>query len=90
MSLFICNPQRPSWPMYLSDLKKAMGVNTQDWPDAGVPAMEVQGIKVWVEPRDHALRYNRAGKLIRTLCECPRCGKVMAAGRLWQHSKIHR
>lgn len=89
MNLFIRNPERPSWPMYLSELKKAMGVDTQDWPDSGVRRMFVQGIAVWVEPKDHGLREFKRGKLIRAMCECPRCGKVLAIGRLWQHAKIH-
>ena len=70
-----------NWPIRGSELMEALGVNPIGckWPDAGVAATHVQGVRVWVEPKAHAERYNRSGRLIRALCECPDCGKVMAS-----------
>jgi hypothetical protein len=56
----------------------------KDLPDAGVKPQTIQGIVIWVEPRV-------PGQFkIRVRACCPVCGREMSAGRLQQHSKIHR
>jgi hypothetical protein len=53
------------------------------WPEAGLPPIVLQGIKVWVKP--FVRTPGRKSSAHRVMCECPSCGKVMSAGRLFQH-----
>lgn len=51
------------------------------FPPQGLPAIEVQGHTVWVEPR------NDRRMTIRTMTKCLDCGKTVQVGRLAQHHR---
>lgn len=59
------------------------------WPDAGVPRQQVQGIWVWVEPKNPAERIHKPNGLVRALAQCPVCKAIVSVGRLEQHGKKH-
>lgn len=51
------------------------------FPPEGLPAKEIQGHTVWVEPK------NEHRMTIRTKTKCLTCGKEVQVGRLAQHHK---
>lgn len=59
-------------------------------PAAGLPPQLIQGIKVWAEPLRGEKPVRGKRHTHRLLAECPVCAKQMSAGRLHQHSKVHR
>lgn len=62
------------------------GIEDERLPHEGVHPRQINGIWMWVTPKDHP-----EAKFIRHLCWCPICGKEMAFGRLGQHMrKMHR
>ena len=91
MNLFIQSARNPKWPAYLSEVYKALGVKGMKLPDRGVDTTEVQGIIIWVEPKDRVLR-SVVGKRYfhRVLTKCPKCYKIVPVGRLWQHATVHK
>lgn len=69
------------------DLFALMGhPNAAKWPDAGLPARAVQGIWVWVLPRNPPEPGARKSSRHRVRCLCPSCGREVSAGRLSQHT----
>jgi hypothetical protein len=58
-------------------------VKGNKWPELGLPPVVVQGIKVWVNPMVRVP--GRKSSKHRVMCECPDCGAVLSAGRLFQH-----
>lgn len=83
------------WNAHNSTIKELLGLKRGDkLPAAGMPAQQIQGYKVWVEPAPPPLyHYGRyGGPLIkvksskhRIMVECPYCTQVMSVGRLHQH-----
>jgi hypothetical protein len=83
MKTMIASQKWEGHPATEDELKQMMGIPGRYWPDAGVPVAVVQGVKVWVKPI-----YRTPGKKSskhRAMCECPKCHKVLSAGRLHQH-----
>ena len=68
-------------------------------PEAGMEPRYIQGIKVWVEPLkgERPLSFSPGGQRRfgkrqghRVMAACPRCSKIMSAGRLPQHAQVHK
>lgn len=81
------------YPVHSHHMMQKFGITGQYWPDAGMAPRMIDGIKVWVTPR--AEKANKAlgvkkSSTHRVLCECPTCGHVLSAGRLFQHSCTRR
>jgi len=72
------------WQMNERQLREAMGVEGY-WPDAGVPGKKLGNTIVFVGPKNPKGR-----KTHRAMAVCAICGKVVAAGRLHQHIKVHK
>lgn len=53
-------------------------------PDEGLPPQTIQGKQVWVTSRADTPRGQH-----RVMTACPTCGKVVQAGKLFQHGKVH-
>jgi hypothetical protein len=69
------------------DLYAALGLNPKKHlPAEGLGARFVGNVRVWVDPKIPGK--NQDAK--RVWCECPACNKVLTAGKLHQHMKIHR
>lgn len=72
-----------------TDLFALMGMPRVDhWPATGLPARDVQGVRVWVNPKP--VKVGRDGRprkssAHRVRCACPGCGRELSAGRLSQH-----
>ena len=83
------NLRNPRCHAHSADMMKKLGLTKQRLPDAGMEARMVDGIKVWVTPRaepaNKALDV-RKSSTHRVLCECPTCGHVLSAGRMFQHN----
>lgn len=78
------------WQMSGYELKIQMGCAAgpkggREWPDAGIPSTMIGNVQVWVEPAPHDGKRKH-----RALCTCPVCMKVVPAGRLHQHMKVHK
>jgi hypothetical protein len=89
MIIEIRNPEKimirseRGWNAHEGDLKKMFGLEPKKkWPAEGLPPRNIQGIKVWVNPRTTATQENQ---FHRCRAECPRCLKILSAGRLHQH-----
>jgi hypothetical protein len=91
MNLFIHTAHHVRWNASHPEIRALLGCSTPELPDAGMPGKMIQGILVWIEPKDRELRTS-AGKRYfhRTLAKCPVCFKIMSVSRLWQHAKIHK
>lgn len=78
------SPRFPGRLANSADFYLLMG-QTRRWPAEGLPARQVQGIKMWVAPLSAKPvdGSRRAGH--RVLCQCPTCGATLSAGRLVQH-----
>ena len=79
----------PRWPQHHwhaqnSGIKILLGLRPeQPLPAEGLPAREIQGVKVWIDPLGEKQKQRRMTHRIR--CECPDCGQKMSVGRLHQH-----
>lgn len=69
--------------LILGEIHQATFPGGKQWPDAGLPPTVVQGVKVWVNPIVRVP--GRKSSKHRVMCECPGCGTVLSAGRLFQH-----
>ena len=68
-------------------LYAALGLNPKrHLPDAGLPPQLVGNVEVWVDAKIPGK--NQDAK--RVWCKCPACGKVLTAGKLQQHRKVHK
>jgi hypothetical protein len=72
-------------PMRCDELYAAMGVPSNRLPDAGWPAMRVQGVVVRIEAK--IAGKNQDGE--RTRACCPECQKWFGFARLRQHYVVH-
>jgi hypothetical protein len=71
------------WNCHEGELKELFGLSKKDkWPSEGLPAKLIQGIRVWVNPKTTATTLSQ---FHRCRAQCPRCLKVLSAGRLHQH-----
>jgi hypothetical protein len=73
-------------PVHSSAMLQLLGVSGSKLPAEGMPAREIQGIRVWVAPlppREPGQRGKRSTHRVR--CACPDCGAEVSAGRLFQH-----
>lgn len=78
----------PRWQISNSTLKQLMGCSpTKHWPDQGVKPKMLGNVRVWVKPKRP---YDGHSWRSRAMCDCPQCGKVLNAGRLHQHLKVHK
>ena len=91
MNLYIKVEGR-NWAVQHAEIRSLLGCGypNPELPDSGMPPQVVQGIVVWIEPKDRAKR-TKAGQRFfhRTLAICPRCNKIMSVARMQQHAKIH-
>lgn len=80
------NLVRDQWnrPVQSKAVKALLGLGSKPLPDEGMPCRLIQGVHVWVAPREGPRRF-----YLRVMCSCPECEKVMALGRLAQHAKTH-
>lgn len=94
MNLYLKRPYGPFlWPAHTPEVMRLFGLpsGSNKWPDEGFAPREIQGITVWVEPKDRTKRtFGAEGKFHRVLAQCPLCGRVLSASRLPQHSKVHK
>ena len=75
-----------NWPMHWVDLRVELGIKRgAHLPDDGVPPREIQGFKVWVEPKPREPGPKRGSRKHRARAECLQCGFQMSAGRTNQH-----
>jgi len=54
-------------------------------PERGMSRVLVEGVTVWADPLFPGSSFR-----LRMRAECPACGEEMAAGRLFQHFKVHQ
>lgn|SRR5215469_7302612 len=90
MQKFIHDP-RVTWRnAHSGEVKKLFGLRPEDkWPDAGLPARDIQGITCWVDPI--SVNHGSRRKFHRAMAACPDCTAIMSIGRLHQHKcKTHR
>lgn len=76
------------WPAHSHHMLEKLGVKGGKWPDEGLGTRMVDGIKVWVLPRNEPANRElgiKKSSTHRVMCECPGCGEHMSAGRLAQH-----
>lgn len=79
--------QSPRYPRNYADSRDMftlLGVQGDHWPDAGVPPLFVQGIRVWVEPIRRREDGRKSSKH-RVKFLCPNCTKTFSVGRMHQH-----
>lgn len=88
-----------SYEMRMRGILAAFGIGpTQHLPvngalndDGSDKTVYVDGVEYWIAPRvpappvSGAPHQHRHRKPHRVMCRCPKCGKVMSAGRLPQH-----
>jgi hypothetical protein len=96
---YLTVPSRPDWHAHHSDVREMLGLSPKaKLPKNGLPAREVQGITVWVEPAAPAVYAYKPGFYVprkvkssthRVRALCPQCGQEVSAGRLHQHAKMH-
>jgi hypothetical protein len=81
---YLPHPDRRAWPAQAHHVKAMLGLKENDaLPEAGMPERLVHGIAVWVVP------LKRGPFALRVYARCPVCGTEVAAGRLYQHAKVH-
>ena len=92
MNVYILSKKFSGWKASSRELMEMLG-----YPDGRVPVLghtriTIQGIEVWITSLLAAQRTRTrvTAKPHRVMALCPVCGKAMSAGRLQQHSKIHR
>lgn len=78
------------WNAQSAAMRELLGLSrTAKLPAEGMPIRTIQGVKVWVEPLDtsvpHTWRNKRSTHRVKCQCPNPDCGKIMSAGRLFQH-----
>lgn len=69
------------------DLRRLMGLNPKRLPPSGALdklSFTVQGIHLMVDPQVPGKRKHRVKAM------CPRCAKIVSAGRLGQHAAMHQ
>jgi hypothetical protein len=82
-----------NFPRWTYHVKALFGLASKaKWPKEGLPAIEVDGWRVWVAPLiGEAIRtggyYNRARRRSahRAMAQCLACHQCMSAGRVHQH-----
>lgn len=75
-----------NWAMRHDHVYAALGLDPKKHlPDEGLSPRMVGNTKVWVDARIPGT--NQDAK--RVWCECASCGKVLTAGKLQQHMKVH-
>jgi hypothetical protein len=90
MNLYIKVPGT-NLPAHSADIAEMLfGNRKAKLPVSGLLTQKLQGIKIWAMPLQ-ATRNTRPNQRfhLRLMAQCPVCGKVTAAGRLAQHSKVH-
>jgi len=73
-------------------IKKALGLpDKAKLPRYGMKIIEVEGWKLWVDPLGfrYQIRRHSHFKPHRAMAQCPKCGKIVSAGRIAQHAKVH-
>jgi hypothetical protein len=90
------------WPMHQQVTKVLLaeavklGYRCTKLPDAGLPPMDIQGVRVWVDPIPEKVMVGRTGESwtnkmvrpfkLRVQSICPQCQWVGAFGRFHQHT----
>lgn len=70
-----------------ASMKRAFGLRPADkWPDEGMPARIINGIRVYIAPKGFV---HMRGLKRRCCAVCPTCGNPYDAGHLGQHMAIH-
>lgn len=75
----IVSLKRPPYSADVHELYGMLGLTKDRLPDEGIEPQIIQGVKVWVVPKATKTQF------IRTLCECPGCGRVLSVKCLDQH-----
>ena len=90
MALYIHTSHHQRWSASHPEIRAMLGCPTPELPDAGMQSQMIQGILVWIEPKDKTLRSTAGQKFFhRVLAKCPVCFQIMSVARLQQHSKVH-
>jgi hypothetical protein len=74
------------------EIRAALGLAPKaKLPRAGIKIIEIEGWKVWVDYLGfrYQIRRHSHFKPHRAMAQCPRCGKIISAGRISQHAKVH-
>lgn len=75
----------PTWQLKHYQLKELLGLPTNKLPaDFELPPTLVGNVKVFITKSKGTYSQHRV------YCHCPRCDKVVSAGRLQQHMKVHK
>ena len=69
--------------VHSGEMFKLLGLAGSHLPAEGMPSREIQGIRVWVEPKGSP--NGRKSSTHRVKAECPVCAQVLSVGRLHQH-----
>lgn len=83
------NPYRPGSTMTMDhrDLYEALGLNpNRHLPKEGLGPRHVGNVLIWVDPKVEG----KSQDAKRVWCRCPHCDRVLTAGKLHQHMKVHR
>jgi hypothetical protein len=76
-----------SYNMDHSDLYEALGLDPKKHlPKEGLAIQHIGNVRVWVDPKRPGV--NQDAK--RVWCQCPHCDRVLTAGKLHQHIKVHK
>jgi hypothetical protein len=85
------HPTHPGRRVHTSTMFQLLGLTGSKLPTEGMPARDIKGIQVWVNPLPPMpapppghLR-NRKRSTHRVMCRCPDCAQELSAGRLHQH-----
>ena len=75
----------------LLDSAARLGYTGKKLPAAGLPAIDIQGVQVWVDPLPEAKVNERTGRTyrpftLRVQSQCPQCGW---RGGIWQVPSTH-
>lgn len=80
-------PMHQTVTKLLLDHAHRLGYKGTKLPAAGLPAIDVQGVSVWVDPLPEARAPGQRRRFaLRVQSKCPQCGWVGAFGRFHQHS----
>lgn len=94
MQLFIHAPGHPTWPAHSADMAEYLfGNRKAKVPVDGFEPRQVQGITVFAHPLSNirtAKPKQRFHLRVMAVCPHPDCMKIVPAGRLAQHAKVHK
>lgn len=84
---------KDGWKLTWHKLYEHLGIKGSHLPRMGLSPRRIGDVTVWVISEEEArIGSSLSGQhfIHRVLCECPRCGEVVSAGRLHQHARSER